>query len=190
MNRKTFVFTAIGLIALGLFVFSCAEKEEVSKESKPEAAENETLSYISDEVSFGLFFDREGTKRTIKLEKGEKEFVGFLYVQFPRGMEVAAVQWKLELPEGVKIINDKYLDSRIMSLGRIPRGLSERFSPCLKDEKVLLHELTFLAEAELKNATFSVLPAEDSGVLGIAECIEGYPIERASSFRAVVNPEN
>lgn len=190
MNRKVLVFTVIGLAALGLFVFSCAEKEEVSKESKPEAAEGKTLSYISDEISFGLFFDSEGTKRTIKLSRGQKEFVGYLYVQFPESMEIAAVQWRLELPEGVKITNDKYCDSRIMSLGQIPIGLSERFKPCLAGPKALIHTLTFTTAADLKNATFSILPTEDSGVLGVAVCTEAYPIERASSYKAVVNPEN
>ena len=190
MNRKLFVFTVIGLISLSLFVFSCAGKEEVAEETKPAATEGEQLSYISDEISFGLFFDSEGTKRTIQLKKGQKEFVAYVYLQFPEGMEIAAVQWKLEFPEGVKITNDKYLDSRTLSLGQIPRGLSERFNPCLQGPKVLIHELTFLASADLKNATFSILPDENSGVLGIAECIEGYPLERASSFRAVVNPEN
>ncbi|MBN2185283.1 MAG: hypothetical protein JW746_08150 [Candidatus Krumholzibacteriota bacterium] len=190
MNRKSSVFAVIGLISLSLFVFSCAPKEEAARESKPAAAEGEQLSYVSDDVSFGLFFDSEGTKRTIELKKDQKEFVGYLYLQFPVGMEIAAVQWKLELPEGVRITNDKYLDSRIMSLGQIPKGLSERFTPCLQGSKVLIHELTFIASSDLKNAAFSILPAEDSGVLGIAECIEGYPIVRASSFKAVVNPEN
>ena len=191
MNRKVYLVALIGLIAFSLSVISCsAKKEETAEKSEPETAGKEHISYVSEDVSFGLFFDSEGTKRTIRLDEGQKEFVAYLFLEFPEGMEVAAVQWKLDLPEGVNIVNDKYLDSRIMSLGQIPRGLSERFNPCISGPKVLIHELTFLASTELKDAVISILPADDSGVLGVAECVEGYPIVKAASFKAVVNPED
>ncbi len=190
MNRKVYLFAVIGLIAFGLSVFSCSQKEDAAEKSEPEVSGSEELSEFSDEVSFGLFFDSEGTERTIQLEEGQNQFVAYMFLEFPRGMEIAAVQWKLDYPEGVKIINDKYLDSRMMSLGQIHKGLSERFHPCLTGQRVMIHELTFLASTELKNAVFSILPGDDSGVLGVAECIEGYPIEKASSFKAVVNPED
>ena len=154
---------------------------------------NETVDIINDtltDTSQEDFFDSEGTERTIQLEEGQNQFVAYMFLEFPRGMEIAAVQWKLDFPEGVKIINDKYLDSRMMSLGQIHKGLSERFHPCLTDQRVMIHELTFLTSTELKNAVFSILPGDDSGVLGVAECIEGYPIVKAASFKAVVNPED
>ncbi|MBN2071967.1 MAG: hypothetical protein JW814_10960 [Candidatus Krumholzibacteriota bacterium] len=189
MNWKSLFFRTVVPVLSLVFVFSCAKKEEAATENKPEGGE-EVLSYVSDEVSFGLFFDSEGTSRTIKLKKDQKEFTGYLFVDLPPQTSIAAVQWKLELPEGVELVNDKYRDERIMSIGQIKVGLSERFKPCLEGPKVLIHTLTFLVVADLENATFSILPTQDSKTLGIASCEEGFPEIRASAYKAVVNPGN
>ncbi len=187
MKAGKFSFAVPVLLICVTMFFSCAEKKEKQVEEKPEA-EKTTLSYISDEISFGLFFDKEGTKRTITLEKGQKTFEGFVYVQVPDNMEIVAVQWRLEMPAGVKIDVDRFHEDRIMTLGQIRHGISERFKPCLNGPKILIHSLTFVTFEKLENAVFSILPAEDADYLAIATCQDGYPEERASSYRAVVNP--
>lgn len=185
------------VILTGFLVASCSgkgeQKEEatVSEADEAAAAAEQTggVSYVSDEISFGIFFDEDATKRTLKLGRGEKEFDIFIYVFFPDYIEVAAVQWQLELPEGVEIDNDKYNRDRMMSLGQLEFGISERFNPCLTGPKALIHNLTLKVTGDLKNATISILPSKEGDFLGIAKCSEGHPTERASSYKAVVNPD-
>jgi len=50
--------------------------------------------------------------------------------------------------------------------------------------------LTFKVTGELKDATFSILPAVDGNFLGITDCSERFDLIRASSYKAVVNPVN
>ena len=176
------------LLFCSLLAVSCSKEEKKAEEKEPESEES-TISYISEEITFGIFFDKEGVERTITLEKGQKEFTGYLFVHFPEDMEIASVEWRLELPPGVEVVNDRYHKRKLMSLGFMDHGISETFNPCFEGPKVLIHELTFSTEVELKNATIAILPSKKSEFLGVAECSEGYPKVRAASYKAVVNPD-
>ena len=182
-DRKILLVLAV-LAAAVIFSCSGGEKEEPA----PVEEQTETVDYVSDEISFGVFFDEEGTKRTLELDKGQDEFVCYVIVQVPAGMEIAAVQWQFEIPEGVVIDIDKYNEARIMSMGKMAIGLSERFAPCLKGPKAVIHTLTCKATSKLENATFTIVPTTEGNFLGISKCTEGYPTERASSYKAVINP--
>ncbi len=94
------------------------------------------------------------------------------------------------MPEGVVIENDKYRNGRVLSMGTFERGISENFVPCIPGPKILLHTFTFRVTAPLDNAVFTVLHSVDSDFLAVAECEEGFPIIRASAFKAVVNPSD
>lgn len=194
--RRSSVLLFILILTATAFV-SCGGNSEKNTEKTPEtivkdAAETneEDISYVSEDISFGIFFDREGTKRTTDLKKGQKQLQVFVIVQVPEFIEIAAAQWQLSLPEGLEIDVDRYHKDRVMSLGQMPFGISERFKPCLPGPKAIIHELTLNITSELKNATLSILPSKDGNFLGIANCTEGFPQERASSYKAVVNPGN
>ena len=174
-------------VLLPLMAVSCSgEKEAESK--KTAAAKDETIQYVDEEVSYGLFFDEEGTKRTLALKKGQEEFLGYLFLICPEYKEIASTQFRLEMPEGVLVENDKYRQDRVMSMGTFERGISERFMPCIPGPKILIHTFTFKVTGPLDNAVFTILPSLDNEYLAAAECEEGYPIIRASAFKAVVNP--
>ena len=103
-------------------------------------------------------------------------------------MGINAVQWKLQLPEGIKLISDDYYQERNLALGRIRDGLSEAF-PCVNGPSLLIHTLTFLADEGLKNAVISIMPDKHGDFLGISKC-DGQVEVRAASYKGVVNPED
>lgn len=191
MRGKRAFLPVVFVLLLSLALFSCSKEESGEETKKDDTAEEtgeETISYISDEVSFSLYFDEEGTKRTMKLEKGQTEFDGYIILLCPEYISVAAVEFRIVLPEGVEIVSDQPRSDRVMMLGKVDHGISERFSPCVQGPKVQLHRLTFRASAGLENAEFSILPSEHGPFLGIAKCEEGYPQVNASAYKAVVNP--
>jgi hypothetical protein len=183
------ISTLIIMILLPLLAVSCGGNNEAEAE-KPAAAKDETIEYVDEEVSYGLFFDAEGTKRTVELKKGQEEFLGYLFLICPDYKEIASTQFRLEMPEGIFIDNDKYRQDRVMSMGTFDRGISERFMPCVPGPKILIHTFTFKVTGPLDNAVFTILPSLDNEYLAAAECEEGYPIIRASAFKAVVNPSD
>jgi hypothetical protein len=192
MTGKVFKRRILALFVvfmLAVTVLSCGGKKEEA-EDKPAETTDETISYVNEEVSYGLFFDEEGTKRTLKLGKNDEEFKGYLFLMVPEYMEIASTQFRLVMPEGVAIIDDDYRLDRVISMGTFERGISERFAPCLPGPKILIHTFTFRVTAPLDNAVFSILSSMDYEFLAVAECKEGFPMVRASAFRAVVNPSD
>jgi len=187
MQRIQSSILALGLVALLALAASCTKKEE-QPETQQRDAGQETISFVSEDVSFGIYFDEAGTQRSLRLDAGRQEFTAYLILDCPEHTQVASVEWRLELPAGVEIVNDRYRWDRTMSLGTIEHGISEGFKECLEGPRLLLHTLTFLATAELSNATVSVMPSLNGNFLGIAECREGFPMVRAASYRAVINP--
>ncbi len=187
MMRK--ISTVLILVLLPLLALSCAGEKETETE-KPAATKEETINFVDDEVSYGLFFDEEGTKRTIRLDKGQDQFMGYLFLMCPEYKEIASTQFRLVMPEGVVIENDKYRMDRVMSMGTFQRGISERYMPCVPGPKLLLHTFTFRVTALLDNAVFTILPSFDARFLAVAECQEGFPMIRASAYKAVVNPSD
>jgi hypothetical protein len=188
------VFVLAALILAALLVFSCggqkkAEQEEPEKQAEA-GTKDETISYVNEEVSYGVFFDEEGTRRTLKLNKGQDQFDAYVFLICPDYLEIASTQFRLVMPEGVAIENDKYRMDRVMSMGTFTRGISERFVPCVPGPKILIHTLTLRVTAPLDNAVFTILPSLDNEFLDAAECREGYPLIRASAYKAVVNPSD
>lgn len=181
------IMTAI-VLAIPLIAVSCGEKEQEQSEPQQQAAAEEGISYIDEDVSYGLYFDEKGTQRTLVLAPGQKEFDLFMYLTCPEYMEIAAVEWRLVVPEGVALVNDKYRQDRVLSMGTMDRGQSERFVPCVGGPRILLHTLTFAVTDEPANAVFAVMPSLDNENLGVAECKEGFPVVRAAAYKAVLNP--
>lgn len=176
------------VLAMSFLTASCSKKEEQQPGTQQETGEKEVISYIDEDVSFGLYFDEKGTQRTLKLAPGQKEFDLFMILTCPEYMEIAAVEWRIVVPEGVQLVNDRYRQDRVLSMGTIDRGQSERFAPCVAGPRILIHTLTFAASGALENAVFAVMPSLDNENLGVAECKEGFPLVRATAYKAVVNP--
>ncbi|HUV36857.1 MAG TPA: hypothetical protein VMX58_07965 [Patescibacteria group bacterium] len=187
-KRRSLTHVAM-LVLCALFLYSCSggEKEEATESAQPQEEPEQIISYLNQDVSFGVFFDEKGTRRTLDLDRDQKEFDVYIIINFPEDIEIAAAEWRLELPEGISVINDKYILNRTISMGLMDYGLSERF-PCVSGPSCLLHTLTLRTDRELKNAEIAVLPSTEGEFLGVAECTEGYPQIRATSFRGVVNP--
>jgi len=190
MKRIAFSIPVLGMCAVLALTASCAKKreEEPAAGQQRDSESRETISYLDEEVVFGLYFDEEGTQRTMRLDRGRKEFDLFLIVDCPEHVPFISVEWRLEQPDGVELINDRYRWDRIISLGTIDRGLSENYRDCLHGPRILLHTLTFRVTGELSDAAFAVMPGLKSGFLGIAECREGHQEVRGISYQAIVNP--
>jgi len=197
MKPHNFLFVTVSLFAAAFFIFSCSDKDNSSAEldsksgSKQESnvkkgEEEEILSYTSEEVGFGIYFDKEATKRTITLEDDQKEFKGYLIIKYPEEISINAVQWRLSLPEGIELVSDDYYRERTLTLGRIKEGISEGF-PCVSGPSLLLHTFTFRVNNSLKNAVISILPDKKGDFLGVVDCDANIEI-RAASYKAVVNP--
>ncbi len=186
-GKRSIYIVTLALCAALLFACAKEEKEEPAESDEPQETE-QTLSYLSEDISFGVFFDESGTKRTLKLSRNQKEFDVYIIVQFPEDMEIAAVEWRLVLPEGVTVVNDKYVMDRTLVMGMMEHGISERF-PCVSGPTFLIHTLTLHADTKLENAEIAIMPSEEGDFLGIAECVEGFPRMRAISYRGVINPE-
>lgn len=176
----------IALVVLCFLAVSCGEKAE-QEETPAAETEETTIGYTSEEFSFGVYFDAEGTMRTTVLEKGQTELEAYILVHFPEGTGIAAVEFRLELPEGVKIMSDSFYENRTLSMGSFEHGLSEGF-PCVYGPKMQLHRLTLGIEGEIENGVISILPAENTGQLAVAMCDEAYTTIRASSYKGVINP--
>jgi len=171
MKLQRIMFFILLAFFAGIFLSSCSNGDNSSTKlaSKPgseqkdqlEKGKEKILSNISGEVSFGIFFNKEGTSRTITLKNDQKEFKGYIIVNFPEEMGINAVQWKL---------------------------LSEAF-PCVNGPSLLIHTLTLLADEGLKNAVISIIPDKHGDFLGISKC-DGQVEVRAASYKGVVNPED
>jgi hypothetical protein len=170
-----------------LVCFSCAKKEQQAESGAAgSAAGDSTIKYVSDEVSFGAFFDAEGTKRTIGI-KGAKDTKLFIIVSFPATLQIGAVEWRLVLPEGVTIEYDKFYEKRAALLGTFEHGISETF-PCIAGPKLVLHELVLKVPAGIENGEISIMPSHTGNILGVAVCDENFPIVEASAYKAIINP--
>ena len=184
--RMSFSSGAIIAALIGLCIVSSCSKKEKQTENAP-LDSTKTISYISDEISFAVFFDEEGTKRTLTLPGGDQQTKIYLFVNFPKTMKISAVEYRLALPEGATIESDKPYAERIALLGTFEDGISETF-PCAAGPKLLLHTLTLNVPGGLKNAEVSILSSLDNDFLGVATCDEGQPMLQGSSYRAVINP--
>lgn len=166
---------------------SCGEKQEQEQTPEPAAQADETISYVSEEVSFGVFFDEKGTQREVTLEKGQKELMAYIFVRYPEYLGIAAVEYRIELPEGVRIWSDRFYEKRNLTMGTFEHGITEGFH-CVEGPELLLHVLTLGIERELENAVISILPSHNTDFIGVAKCDDAYTEVRASSFKAVINP--
>ena len=185
MAGKNMIRIAMALLLCSLCVISCSKKEGEEGGARQEQGISEG---ISDEINFGIYFDQEGEKRTLTLEEGQEEFKAYIIVNFPEWMEIAAVEWRLVLPEGIEIVNDQFYPERFMLLGTFEAGISERFV-CVQGPSLTIHTLTLEATKKLKNAELAIMAGKESTFLGIAKCQEGFPVVRAASYKAVLNPE-
>ncbi|MCX5752778.1 MAG: hypothetical protein NTW97_03920 [Candidatus Krumholzibacteria bacterium] len=184
-QRVRLAFVALLLLPL---VFSCAKSGKKAENAPADTTRADTtLSYVSREVSFGVFFDAEGVKRTIKLGSRDRQTTIYIIVNFPETMPIAAVEYRLVLPPEVKIENDVYYNQRVALLGTFDEGISETF-PCVPGPKLVLHALTLSVPPGLKNAEIALLAHARSDFIGIAQCDEGQTMVPATSFKAVINP--
>lgn len=190
MKNSRLVITLMLLTSAVLFL-SCGDGgngEGETGEPAASKAEGDTLDYIREDVSFGFYFDEEGTKRTIELEEGEETFTGYVILKFPEHMTITGVEWRLVLPEGVTVVNDKYNEKRVLSMGTMEKGISEGLRPCVPGPSVVLHTLTLRKTGPLTDAVISIMPSLGNEYLGVTECKEGYPMITAASYKAVINP--
>jgi hypothetical protein len=184
-QRVSLAFVALLIVPL---VFSCGKGTKKTEGAPADTARADTtLSYVSEEVSFGVFFDAEGSQRTAKLGGRDRQTTIYIIVNFPETMPIAAVEYRLVLPEGVKIENDQYYKERVALLGTFEHGISETF-PCVQGPKLLLHTLTLSVPSGLENAEISLVSHEKSEFIGIAMCDEGQTMVPATSYKAVINP--
>ena len=180
--------TILAVLVMILFILpfsSCGEKEE--QEQTPEPVAEETISYINEEFSFGVFFDKKGTQRQITIEKGQKELLAYIFVRFPEDIGIAAVEYRIDLPEGVRIWSDRFYEKRSLTMGTFEHGMTEGFG-CVSGPELLLHVLTLGIDKDLKNATISILPSLRTDFIGVAKCDDAMTEVRAISFKAVINP--
>jgi hypothetical protein len=180
---KPAVLVLVMVLCLSL---SCGEKGEQEQTPAADTEESE-IGFTSEEFNFGVFFDAEATQRTLTLEKGQTEAELYIMVHFPEGVGIAATEFRLELPEGVKIMSDSFYEKRTLSMGIFEHGISEGF-PCVYGPKLQLHKLTISVDEGIENGVVSILPAENTGKLAVAICDESYTTIRASSYKGVINP--
>ena len=186
--RGRWITLAVALI-VALLAVSCARKKgEAGKAGADSTSADSTISYVSDDVSFGVFFDEEGTKRTAEI-KGNKEAKLYVIIQLPTTMQIRAAEWRLALPAGVTVQNDRFYEQRVAVLGTFEDGISETWGgDCVTGPKLLLHTLTIAVPAGLTNAEIAIMPSLQSNFLGVATCEEGMPLVRAAAYKAVINP--
>jgi hypothetical protein len=177
----------LGVLLVALLAFSCAKKEKKGQAVPADTTKGKELSYISEEINFGVYFDEGGTKRTIKLEKGQKTLPVHVVVHFPEGMGIAAVEYRLVLPQGLAIETDKAYPKIIAHLGNFIQGISETFE-CTQGPSLLLHTFELKVTGELSNAEIAIMSDPQNNFLGVALCKEGQEMIPASSYKAVVNP--
>lgn len=188
MNARSRSLLVLMMVLAALLALSCAKKAPKQEAAPPaDTTKAKSLSYVSEEINFGVYFDEAGTKRTVKLEKGQKEIIAYLIVNYPEGMQVSAVEYLLALPKGLEMNTDKAYKGTVARLGTFENGISETF-PCASGPKLLLHTFTLKVTGQLSNAEITILPDPSGKFLGVAVCKEGMPMIPASSFKAVVNP--
>lgn len=184
-QRASLMFVVFLLLPL---VLSCGKNGKKTENVPADTTRADTtLSYVSQEVSFGVFFDAEGMKRTVKLGSRDRETTIYIIVNFSETMAIAGVEYRLVLPPGVKITNDAYYNQRVALLGTFDEGISETF-PCVQGPKLVLHTLTLSVPTGLKNAEIELLASSKSDFIGIAQCDEGNTMVAATSYKAVINP--
>jgi len=177
------------IVVLGLLlVLSCSKKEQKAAGAPADTTKKDTtLSYVSQEVSFGVFFDQQGAKRTVKLASRDKQVMIYVVVNFPESMQISAVEYRLALPKGVTIENDKFYAERVALIGTFDGGISETF-PCVPGPRVVLHALTLNVPPDLKNAEIAIMPGAESQFIGVAMCDNAHTMVTATSYKAVINP--
>jgi len=181
-----------GLVTIAIMslvlLFSCSKKEKKEAGAPADSTKRDTtLSYVSQEVGFGVFFDEQGAKRTVKLGPRDKQVMIYIVVNFPETMQISAVEYRLVLPKGVTVENDKFYPERVALLGTFEGGISETF-PCVAGPRVVLHSLMLNIPPGLKNAEIALMPHAESKFIGIAMCDEEHTMVTGTSYKAVINP--
>ena len=188
MALRQRVSLALVTLLVIFLVLSCGKGDKKTEGAPADTAAADTaLSYISEEVSFGVFFDADGAQRTVKLGGRDRETTIYIIVNFPETMPIAAVEYRLVLPAGVRIENDMYYKERVAMLGTFETGISETF-PCVQGPKLVLHALTLSVPSGLENAEISLVSHEKSEFIGVAMCDEGQTMVPGTSYKAVINP--
>ena len=188
MKLRNRSFLALTILLAALLALSCAKKAPKQEAAPPaDTTKAKPGQYVSEEINFGIYFDEAGTKRTIKLDKGQKEITAYLIVNFPEGMKIAAIEYVVSLPQGLVIDTDKAYEGIVAHLGKFADGISETF-PCVSGPRIVFHKFGLKVTAPLSNAEIKILPDPQAKFLGVAICEEGNPTIPASSFKAIVNP--
>ena len=188
MKVRTWSLLALTIALAALLALSCAKKAPKQEAAPPaDTTKARPISYVSEEVNFGMYFDEAGTKRTLKLDKGQKTLTAYLILNFPAGMKISAVEYRISLPKGLEIDTDKAFKDIVAHLGRFEDGISETF-PCESGPRIILHTFTMKVTGPLSNAEIMILPDPQAKFLGVAMCEENMPTMPASSFKAIVNP--
>ena len=187
MESRRSCLPILVVFLIALLAVSCAKKEKKGQAAPADTTKGKELSYVSQEVNFGAYFDESGTKRTIKLEKGQKALTIHVIVNFPEGMGISAAEYRLVLPQGLELDTDRAYEKIVAHLGTYRDGISESFA-CTQGPKLLLHTFTLKVTGELENAEIAIMPDPQNNFLGVALCREGQDMIAASSYKAVVNP--
>jgi len=102
-------------------------------------------------------------------------------------MQIAAVEYRIVLPKGVTLENDKFYEDRVALLGSFGEGLSETF-PCVAGPSLLLHTLTLNVQPGLKDGEIVFLAHSHSNFIGVALCDETQTLVTAAAYKAIINP--
>jgi hypothetical protein len=188
MKARNLSFPALVMLLAALLALSCAKKAPKQEAAPPaDTTKAKVGQYVSEEINFGIYFDEAGTKRTIKLDKGQKEITAYLIVNFPEGMKIAAVEYLISLPTGLAIDTDSPYEGIVAHIGKFTEGMSETF-PCASGPRIIFHKFALKVTGPLSNAEIKILPDPQAKFLGVAICEPNNPTIPASSFKAVVNP--
>ena len=103
------------------------------------------------------------------LEEGQKEILTYIILRYPEEVSISAVEYRIELPEGVQIWSDRCYEKRTLTMGNFERGMTEGFG-CVYGPELLLHTLTLRIDGDLENATISILPSLITGFIGAVTC--------------------
>lgn len=117
------------------------------------------------------FFDEGGSTSELAVSPGER-FSFFVFMQYEEPFHVAAIEYRIDLPTGVKIQSESKFNANALSVGDPLTDYALAFG-CMAPGKYLVMTYTCLAEAEFVGGEIKMTPGlnqQSTLFLGMATC--------------------
>jgi len=135
-------------------------------QSRPAVPEKATVEYEG--ISVTPYFDKEGTVTTLAVGTGD-EFEIFVFVEYPEPWEMAGVEFRVEVPDGIEVESQGIFTDRAIVFGSWDTDISMGFG-CKPADRFWTVKLKCVVEDTFKGGIVALEEGIQGPFLGLVTC--------------------